>query len=405
MKKLRRIAFWGLLALLSLGLLEGALRVYARFAQPRNPTFRFAAPPLDEKITEADRNRYQQTDPQHPGNWVLIPGYRLTLGEILEQTRALETGQNGKTLLNYDARFLRGQQEKAEKLKTLMRQRGFSPRHCFLQINRWGFKGPEIAKAKTPGVPRIICLGDSCTFGGMEDFCYPRVLERTLRHSGIEAQVINAGVQGYGPGNVLLRLPYFLSFKPDLATLYIGWNAFPPSPGREPRSLPEHSLIYRTLRDFMHRIGPGAREAEAPNYYRAVKNFRYRPAFLPQLEEIVGRLKAHGVTPVLFTLPMLYSANYPPDPRTFSLAHPSHSGNLYLFAAQTRDYNRALRELAGRQQIPLIDLEKWGETALTPGIRYYSDSIHLNDLGNEKLGIYLAGELEKILPSRKPQTK
>jgi hypothetical protein len=70
------------------------------------------------------------------------------------------------------------------------------------RINGLGFRGEEVAVAKPPGTRRIICLGDSFTFGeGVhEPDTFPRKLEARLRAESPDdkVEVINAGVQAYG---------------------------------------------------------------------------------------------------------------------------------------------------------------------------------------------------------------
>ena len=69
-------------------------------------------------------------------------------------------------------------------------------------INSAGFRGPEYTNKKPSNTIRIVCLGDSLTFGvGVDDAgCYPRQLESILNERIGEPwriEVINAGVQRY----------------------------------------------------------------------------------------------------------------------------------------------------------------------------------------------------------------
>lgn len=68
-----------------------------------------------------------------------------------------------------------------------------------VSINREGLRGPEI-EPKRPGRMRILVLGDSFVFGvgAEEPQSYPRRLEAMLRGKGVDAEVLNAGVPGYG---------------------------------------------------------------------------------------------------------------------------------------------------------------------------------------------------------------
>ncbi|MFQ5500803.1 MAG: SGNH/GDSL hydrolase family protein [Phycisphaerae bacterium] len=92
------------------------------------------------------------------------------------------------------------------------------------RLNRYGMRGPDWSEETLPDHFRVVCLGDSITFGEgvrIED-TYPARLERGLsallpnRH----VEVINAGVQGYG---TLDEIAFYLlrcaRFKPDVVTL------------------------------------------------------------------------------------------------------------------------------------------------------------------------------------------
>src|SRR5439155_7303104 len=94
----------------------------------------------------------------------------------------------------------------------------------FIRINRDGFRGPELDAAHS--APRIVTIGDSCTFGMEEASSYPRVLEDTLRRRGVAVEVVNAGVEGYTPRDVLIELDRLTVLRPDVTMIYLGWNGF-----------------------------------------------------------------------------------------------------------------------------------------------------------------------------------
>jgi lysophospholipase L1-like esterase len=91
-------------------------------------------------------------------------------------------------------------------------------------INRYGLRGPDVALEKGPGTFRVLCLGDSITFGEgvrYED-TYPARLEELLssRMTGKSVEVINAGVQAYGTRqSVDLFRSRARSFEPDVVIL------------------------------------------------------------------------------------------------------------------------------------------------------------------------------------------
>jgi len=81
-------------------------------------------------------------------------------------------------------------------------------RHSEFAINERGFRGPPI-RSDVPPSTRIVCLGDSGTFGIWLEVAgeeaesqrirydnYPEELGRVLAERGYRAEVVNAGVVG-----------------------------------------------------------------------------------------------------------------------------------------------------------------------------------------------------------------
>ncbi|MFN7972491.1 MAG: SGNH/GDSL hydrolase family protein [Acidobacteriota bacterium] len=108
----------------------------------------------------------------------------------------LTAGEVGLRLLHYgdrDARF--GRSLEIVRHPNEDRVESGMPYH----LNSMGFRDEELPAARLPGETRVLCLGDSSTFGfwvGQEE-AYPQVLERILRdRTGNPAQVINAGAVG-----------------------------------------------------------------------------------------------------------------------------------------------------------------------------------------------------------------
>lgn len=91
-------------------------------------------------------------------------------------------------------------------------------------VNSLGFRSPDLPASKRDGDLRVLCLGDSQTFGNGvdQDKTYPARLEALLRSSfaGRRVDVINAGVQAYDTAqevDLLQREATRLS--PDLVTV------------------------------------------------------------------------------------------------------------------------------------------------------------------------------------------
>src|SRR5262245_6032310 len=117
-------------------------------------------------------------------------------------------------------------------------------------VNSRGFVGAEFEDPRPAGVVRIVTVGDSCTFGGgSRSTTYAGQLELRLHEAGSHPyQVINAGIQGLNSELALRRLvTKVLPLKPDIITVYIGWNdlmKFDPAGQREAPGL---AIVARTI--------------------------------------------------------------------------------------------------------------------------------------------------------------
>ena len=80
----------------------------------------------------------------------------------------------------------------------------------------------------TPGVPRVVCLGDSLTFGlGLDDpdsDAWPGLVHDRLAQYGWKTEVVNAGVSGDVTKGGLERLPSVLALQPDVLVVALGGN-------------------------------------------------------------------------------------------------------------------------------------------------------------------------------------
>jgi lysophospholipase L1-like esterase len=139
-----------------------------------------------------------------------------------------------------------------------------------------GYRGPQRpAPADDDEVYRILCVGDSVTFGFNVDQegTYPRQLEALLRarHPGKRIEVINAGVPGWSWVQGLRFLEqYGLGLRPDLVIAAHGtndqfWRAVitdrerlpgdgVPAPEMRTSSFLERSSLYRLLQGIGRRV-------------------------------------------------------------------------------------------------------------------------------------------------------
>ncbi len=98
-------------------------------------------------------------------------------------------------------------------------------------INSQGFRrSADVPVRRSPRSLRVVCLGESTTFGSDDESNYPSFLQRILETDAIGYQsyeVINAGVPGWISDQVALRVHrQIAALEPDVAILYVGWNDF-----------------------------------------------------------------------------------------------------------------------------------------------------------------------------------
>jgi len=129
-----------------------------------------------------------------------------------------------------------------------------------VHINSLGFRGAEFARQKPPGTTRILCMGDSYTFGPYvtDDRAFPAQLGSALaeaRESGSGAiEVVNGGVSGFSIRDevIFLRDKAF-SIEPDVIVLSFCQN--------DVLDMARHEPMIETMRDHarlksMFLLGP-----------------------------------------------------------------------------------------------------------------------------------------------------
>jgi lysophospholipase L1-like esterase len=327
---------------------------------------------------------WERLDPEHPGNYLLVPGFRMTLAEALAYKRDKEMTLGVEDLMRA-AEFV-----------------GARPEDGIFSVNRAGYKGPELDATRAR--PRILAIGDSCTFGSMLDAAsYPRVLERKLAERGAPAEVVNAGLGGYYPANALARIEEFRGLAPELTLVYIGWNALW---GERTSSLAGwqklHVLRLPVLFWRMLREGGRSRREQALENLQRPKHpdpsapelaglEGWEPSFLGEVRTIVVRMREAGSRVYLVTLPGLFDSRTPPTAEALRIGHlPAPMENPYVLSAMTDRYNEALARIAREEGATLVDLASWGREALAPRHEHFIDSVHLTPGGQEKLGAHLA---------------
>jgi len=125
-----------------------------------------------------------------------------------------------------------------------------------ISLNSLGFRDLEFQREKPPSVFRIICLGDSWTFGANvgQEQAYPQQLNRLIRHEFPEAEfeVHNLGVLGYSSfqGLELLNLTAF-DLDPDLIVIAFAMNDASMA-GYRDKDMPNYKESKTTAQRIIH---------------------------------------------------------------------------------------------------------------------------------------------------------
>jgi len=283
------------------------------------------------------------------------------------------------------------------------------------KLNRYGFLGPEISEQPAPGVMRVLVLGASETFGLYEAAGneYPSRLRTELQARGAY-EVVNGALPGMTVGSmrrqyvnwssrfgskVVLICPTALLYlnspdeppRLDVAAKAARVALRPVSPRprvwlriKENVSLPQWLVDLRDsrkVRKVRDQHGPGWVFREVPQ--------RQLAAFVTDLESLVDEIEASGAVPLLLThASRSVDLQVPADRRavTRGIVHtPRATAEVIVgFAAAG---NAAMREIAKRRGITLVDLE----AALRDERDCFADLVHFTDCGSAEVGKLLAG--------------
>jgi lysophospholipase L1-like esterase len=382
---------------------EGGARAWSAYRERRDRAIA-AAPSKGPSLSPAEAEAagralgldvYEMADPVRRGSWRLRPGYRGTLREVLEAKRAA-----GRVLA------VRHMEAAAGRL-------GIRPDELAVEVNGDGFRGPALDPAHRQY--RILVLGDSCTFGSpvSERFPYARAMERELHQSGLTVEVVNGGVEGYSPADVVARLDELCQLRPEMTTVSIGWNALYRESYLQDatgirRYLHSARLLQRASAAAWARLGD-RRQVAMEAYERRKRPDSaatelallegYVPSFLPDVVRIVESMQAAGSRIVILTLPGLYSTDEAPSPRALEIGHlPTFTDNPFVLARMAERYNDVLRALARDRGLDLVDLDRWSRVTLRPPEEHFIDSVHLDELAQEQAGISIARAIGPLLP-------
>jgi lysophospholipase L1-like esterase len=267
--------------------------------------------------------------------------------------------------------------------------------------NSLGFRGREWRTDKAPATTRILALGDSCTIAG--DVPYPERLETRLNAAAGFAryEVYNAGVGSWSSyqGRRFLE-QRALDFKPDIVTIYFGWNDHWLAWSHPDRELApymagrsrwvnwaQRSRLAQALTWTANRVvpRPDPRDRDPPQFRVGLSDYE------DNLRSMSRTLKERGAAPLFVTAPSALHANHPVVRYLCEQSKLFHDPGR--IAEVHAAYNDAVRRVARQEGALISDLAR--EALYRPDAPrlFTADGIHLSEDGLD----WAAEEIGRVL--------
>jgi lysophospholipase L1-like esterase len=254
--------------------------------------------------------------------------------------------------------------------------------------------------AKQPGALRIVCLGDSVTFGfrvpvvwpdkpteyDPEWLPFPMLLEKQLKSAnpGKQIDVIDMAVPGYTSHQGLAWLRRDIdSLSPDLIVVSFGWNdaSLSDVPDREAirttrsavgvRWLVDHSQAFAHATRWLRSKQPPAAQAAGLRPRPRVSQEEY----LSNLFAIEELAQQHGAAVIVMAAPY----------RDHSAEAPEADFML--------QYRNALGTAMRQRRVPFLELRELTEEAYPSNEGWFGERIHPNHMGHR----LIASELLNLI--------
>jgi lysophospholipase L1-like esterase len=269
-------------------------------------------------------------------------------------------------------------------------------------INELGYRDLNHSVAKSPGVLRILVIGDSIAQGTRikDDMAiFPRVLEAALRQKGVPAEVQNFGVQGYNTQQEVETLrTRGLAYSPDVVILSYCLNDRSFQAGAMPHAM-TRTALQRQAVDASLMLRWLTKSALFRYVYFGVF-FTYTGA-QAELQKRFGAVLADTVKPSFETLSALSRAHhfavivsvFPLFPRKKAEVFEEYS---YL---PEHAYVRRLSEENAFTHLDLLETFR----ACAKGGPVAIDIYHPNERGHRCAAEALAAQIERIRPVLRSQ--
>ena len=283
--------------------------------------------------------------------------------------------------------------------------------HPFLQLAPRSYQPRDNDPSQTY---RIFCLGGSTTeFTDKNRRGWPDRLEERLRRDSADRsiEVHNLGRQWYTTEHTLINYAVNLrQHRPNAVIVMHAINDL----------LVNADFCYYSFGkfayDYRHFHGAVYRLIKRPTLWETIVSvfgkmwyFKGReiirtaefPGLLPfaqNLRTLIALARADSVQVILLTQPYLFKETMTPEEdAALIMLHveavgPDKEWDLWTALQGMRKYNDTVRQIAGEEHVPLIDLEQ----AIPKTLEYLSDDVHYREKTFDVIAGFLAGELRKI---------
>jgi lysophospholipase L1-like esterase len=272
-----------------------------------------------------------------------------------------------------------------------------------LSTNAQHIRASYPTKSKPSNTFRIVCLGDSVTFGyrvpvvwpdkpndyDREWLPYPMLLEKALRAANPEHQIeaFPMAAPGYTSHQGLAWLRRDIGyFDPDLIIVSFGWNDVSVSdvPDREAIRTDWYPVAVRWLIDHSQVF------AHATHWLRSGKTTQRSPQIKPvprvslseyteNLKAIIELARSRNVGVIVVGAPYRDSKTNPPE------------------AELMTSYRAGLKSLAQQESVAYLEILELTEAAGSVNLGFFGELIHPNHMGHR----LMASELLKLMARNK----
>jgi lysophospholipase L1-like esterase len=284
-----------------------------------------------------------------------------------------------------------------------------------VRLNRFGFHDEDdYEKKKAAGVVRVLCLGDSVTFGThTPPDNWPQYLEESLRQKYPQVEVLNLSMPGNNYPQIVDQFETdWLDFEPDFVIMYKGFRHFLKGEGPEDAVDDpwwQRAALYSTFLNKLVRMEPkeaherllARRKTLGIKHLVTAVGAKNLETYRLQTERLVDLSQEHDFQLVLSSFPFLVDQGNRDEHmdlvNTALYFYPSISADAFISSIPQFDaVTRATA--AGVDGVVFADIGQ----GLERSRRNFADCYHLTRLGARHVAARYEEVLEEFWEKRSP---